>query len=111
METTIKKVVDIGDALEAQIVENDISIAHRLPSRTTREKPVVVRFARRIKKIHLLQKRNLRNTEKFKVGKHFEDLSTAKFNFMKMMKCDERIQSTWTKEGTKRGNNFFCVEE
>ena len=57
METTIKKVVDIGDALEAQIVENDISIAHRLPSRTTREKPVVVRFARRIKKIHLLQKK------------------------------------------------------
>ena len=58
METTLKKVVDISNALEAQISENDISIANMLPSRNAGNKPVIVRFARRIKKIDLLKKEN-----------------------------------------------------
>ena len=67
METTIKKVVDISDALEAQISENDISIAHRLPSRNSGNKPVIVRFARRMKKIDLLKKKkNLVNHEELR---------------------------------------------
>ena len=42
-----KKIVDIADA---QIVENDISIALKLPSKTTRDKQVRVRFAKCIKR-------------------------------------------------------------
>ena len=59
METTIKKVVDISNALEAQISENDISIAHRLPSRNAGNKPVIVGLARRIKKIDLLKRKRI----------------------------------------------------
>ena len=32
-ETSMKKVVDLGKMIGASIVERDISIAHRLPSR------------------------------------------------------------------------------
>ena len=101
METTIKKVVDISNAIEAQISENDISIADRLPSRNAGNKPVIVRFARRIKKIDLLKKKkNLVNHEDLRDIKIFEDLSAARVNFLKIMRSDERIQSTWTREGT-----------
>ena len=101
METKIKKIVDISYALEAQISENDISIAHRLPSRNAGNKPVIVRFARRIKKIYLLKKKkNLINHEDLRDIKLFEDLSAARVNFLKIMRSDERIQSTWTREGT-----------
>ena len=45
------------DAIDAKITHTDISIAHRLPTRSGRDKPVIVRFSRRIKKIDLLRKK------------------------------------------------------
>ena len=73
-----------------------------LPSRNAGNKPVIVRFARRrIKKIDLLKKKkNLVNHEELSDIKIFEDLSAARVNFLKIMRSDERIQSTWTREGT-----------
>ena len=53
-----------GDALEAQIVENDISIGQRLPSRTTREETVINRFAWLLEKIHLLQDKKPKKNRK-----------------------------------------------
>ena len=86
-ETTIKKIVNISNALEAQISENDISIAHRLPSRNPGNKPVINRFARRIKKIELLKKKKtLVNHEELRDIKIFEDLSAARVNFLKIMR-------------------------
>ena len=57
VETTINKVISVGDAIDAKITHTDISIAHRLPTRSGRDKPVIVRFSRRIKKIDLLRKK------------------------------------------------------
>ena len=53
LETTMKQVVDVSNALEAQISENDILIAHKLPLPNNRNKPIIVRFARRIKNIYI----------------------------------------------------------
>ena len=101
VETTINKVINFGDAIDAKITHTDISIAHRLPIRSGRDKPVIVRFSRRIKKIDLLRKkRTLSQINGFGDVNIFEDLSTARVNFLRIMKTDERIQSTWTREGT-----------
>ena len=101
VETTINKVISVGDAIDAKITHTDIFIAHRLPTRSGRDKPVIVRFSRRIKKIDLLRKkRTLSQINGFGDVKIFEDLSTTRVNFLRIMKTDERIQSTWTREGT-----------
>ena len=52
-DETIDKVVELSDACEAKVNANDISIAHRLPSKKPGEHPVIVRFARRAGKRQL----------------------------------------------------------
>ena len=52
-ETTMRKVVDIANIIGASVTANDISFAHWLPSRADKEKPIIVKFARRIGKINL----------------------------------------------------------
>ena len=48
------KVVEISHDIGANVQASDISIAHRLPSRSNRGKQIIVRFARRIAKINLM---------------------------------------------------------
>ena len=64
-----KKNVDFADALEAQTVENDISNALKLPSKATRDKPLVVRFAKCIKIfISCKRKKNKKKHQKVQGG-------------------------------------------
>ena len=98
-DTTIAKVVEISHDIGANVRASDISIAHRLPSRSNRGKPIIVRFARRIAKINLLRnKKKMADKEGLKNISVFEDLSKARVNFIKMMKSDCRIKSAWTRE-------------
>ena len=50
------KVIDISSEIGANISISDISTAHRLPSPSPREKPIIVRFSRRIAKKNIAQK-------------------------------------------------------
>ena len=93
-DTTIAKVVEISHDIGANVRASDISIAHRLPSRSNRGKPIIVRFARKIAKINLLRnKKKMADKEGLKNISVFEDLSKARVNFIKMMKSDCRIKS------------------
>ena len=55
IESTIAKVVSILREIGATIDENDISIAHQLPSRLSRGKLIIDSFARRVGKIGILR--------------------------------------------------------
>ena len=46
------------------------------------------------------KKRTLSQVNGFGDVNIFGDLSTARLNFLRILKTDERIQSTWTREGT-----------
>ena len=94
------KVVGIAQQIDAKMDERDISISHRLPGRQ-QERPIIVRFSRRVGKIELLRKKKkLAESEATKKIKIFEDLTQARSKFLTMMRCDTRIASTWTREGT-----------
>ena len=53
---TIRKVIHVSSSIVAGLSDNDISVAHRLPS-GMHLKPVIGRFSRRVAKIKLLQKK------------------------------------------------------
>ena len=93
-DTTIAKVVEISHDIGANMQASDIPIAHRLPSRSNRGKPIIVRFARRIAKINFLRnKKKMADKEGLKNISVFEDLSKARVNFIKMVKSDCRSKS------------------
>ena len=74
----------------------DISTAHRLPGGKTGERPITVRFARRVMKTEML-----RNKKKLSSNvRVFGDISPARAKFFSMMKKGQRIESVWTREGT-----------
>ena len=80
--------------------EEDISIAHRLPSNSER-KPILAKFVRRVTKLDFTKnKRNLAQLETYKNVKLFEELSKARVYFINLMKADDRINSVWSREGT-----------
>ena len=55
---TMEKVINVAKAVNAQVTWHDLSIAHRLPRRQEgTERPVIVRFSRRIGKVNLLKKK------------------------------------------------------
>ena len=60
----------VGSEMGALVEKSDISIAHRLPGRNSKARPMIVRFCRRISKEELL-----RNYPNF-VSKKFETNST-----------------------------------
>ena len=99
-DKTIAKVVEIFHDIGANVQASDTSIAHRLPSRSNRGKPIIVRFARRIAIINLLRnKKKMADKEGLKNITVFKDLSNAHVNFIKMMKSDCRIKYALIREG------------
>ena len=101
---SVHKVVELGRFLESEINEQDISIAHRLPTKKPGHRQLIVRFSRRITKINILQnKKNLAKAAETKDVKIYEDLTAPRLRFFNMMKLDHRIESLRTKEG----NIFF----
>ena len=58
-EATMQKVLTLANRIEANVSLNDISIAHRLPTKKDGcQRPVIVRFSRRIDQVNILRKRN-----------------------------------------------------
>ena len=53
-QVTEEKVIEIAKKIDANVASSDISIAHRLPSRKPGAKPIIVRFARRIARINMM---------------------------------------------------------
>ena len=105
MEATIKKVSHVTNIIDAQISEKGISITHWLPSRMARVKPIIVQFARRVKKFFFFQrKKEFGSLDVFQKRKIFEDFSSAPANFLRIMKADAGIQSAWKREGS-----FFYI--
>ena len=99
-DTTAEKVVEVAKLIGANVSSTDISIAHRLPSRKQDEKPIIVRFARRIARLNILRnKKKLKETNASNI-RVFEDLTTARLRFFNIMKADMRISKVWTREGT-----------
>ena len=67
--------------------EQDISIAHRLPSAQRGKRPIIVLFNRRVSKIDMLKrKRSLENLAGYANVKVFEDINRP------------RIAMVWTRE-------------
>lgn len=105
-ETSIQHVLNLAkESGAAHIQLNDISIAHRLPSRNKQQpRPIIARFCRRISKIDLLKsKKNLKDNDRYKNVKIFEDLTLPRIKFVNTIKRDDRIETFWTREG----NIFF----
>ena len=87
--------MDIGISLK----EEEISIAHRLPSNSER-KPIIAKFLRRVRKLDFMKKkRNLAQSDTYKNVKTIEDLSKTRVHFINLMKADDRINSACTREG------------
>ena len=100
-EETMEKILKVANETNAQIELKDISIAHRLPSRASQNKPIIVRFARRIAQLQLLRnKKSLSENSDYRHIKIYEDISQARAKFIRKMREDQRIVSTWTREGT-----------
>ena len=96
----MRKVVDIANIIGASVTANDISIAHRLPSRADKEKPIFVKFVRRIGKIDLLKnQKELAKKPNVQHVKVFEDLSAPGVKFFNPMKSDQRVEKVWTRKG------------
>ena len=112
---TIRKVIDVSNSIDAGLSENDISVAHRLPSRM-HLKPVIVRFSRRVAKIKLLQnKKKLASLNGLNDVKIYEDITRPRMNFIKLMRSDNRVESVWTRDGTiffvwKQDKNIYKIE-
>ena len=96
---TIKEVVKLADKMEVNVDEQDISIAHRLPSAQRGKRPIIVRFNRRVSKIEMLKrKKSLENLDGYANVKVFEDISRPRLAFFNLMKRDSRIAMVWTRE-------------
>ena len=105
-EHTMQKVISVCQDIEAEINQNDISIAHRLPSRNNAAKPIIVKFSRRVAKIEVMRKKRILR-EQASAIKIFEDLSKPRMNFLHLLKSDVRIAAAWTKEG----NIFYTMKD
>ena len=88
--------------MNVRVEKNDISIAHRLPSKNGTPKPVIARFTRRVTKIQLLtKKKNLHGNALLGNVRIYEDATKARKNFMNLLRSDdERINKAWIREGT-----------
>ena len=97
---TIRKVIDVSNSIDAGLSENDISVAHRLPSRM-HLKPFIVRFSRTVSKIKFLQnKKKLESLSGVNDVKIYQDITRPGMNFIKLMRSDNRLESVWTSDGT-----------
>ena len=96
---TIEEVVKLANKIEVNVDEQDISIAHRLPSSQRGKRPIIVRFNRRVSKIEMLKKKkSLENLDGYANVKVFEDISRPRLQFFNLMKRDNRIAMVWTRE-------------
>ena len=101
---TIEEVVKLANKIEVNVDEQDISIAHRLPSSQRGKRPIIVRFNRRVSKIEMLKKKkSLENLDGYANVKVLEDSSRPRLAFFNLMKRDNRIAMVWTRES----NIFF----
>ena len=101
-DETTEKVVELSDACEAKVNANNISIAHRLPSKKRGERPLIVRFAPRAGKLQLLRNKEALSNKMgyYKNERLLEDLTAPRVRFFKILKTDSRIASAWTREST-----------
>ena len=78
---TIKEIVKLANKTEVNVDEQDISIAHRLPTAQRGKRPIIVRFNRRVSKIEILKKKSLENLVDYANVKVFEDISRPRLAF------------------------------
>ena len=100
-DKTINNVIQLATNVGANVTPADISIAHRLPTRTNNaNRPIIVRFSRRVAKINILRKKKALKDNDHSAKIHvFEDLTSTRVNFMKFMKQHNRINGVWTRDG------------
>ena len=100
-DATTVKVIDIANKVGSNLEKSNISIAHRLPTRSQGPRPIIARFANRSSRIDLLRnKKKFKDIDELKNVRVFEDLTLARVKFFNMMKTDTRIENVWTREGT-----------
>ena len=99
-DQTINKLVNLACEMGAAVDKNDISIAHRLPSKGNGNRPVIVRFSRRVGKIDLLKKKKTLTKKQFERVSVYEDLTKARLHFLQILIQDARIESSCSREGT-----------
>ena len=70
---SMRCVLQLAEKVGANVASQDISIAHRLPSRNrSEEHPIIVKFSRRTAKIEMLQKKETPwNTARFATYQNF----------------------------------------
>ena len=81
------------------VTENDISVSHRLPTKTDRARPIIVRFARREVRQRILQNKNqLKNTQLMV----FEQLTLKRLKLVTTangLVRERKLAGTWTSDG------------
>ena len=99
---SMQNVLQLAEKVGGNVASQDISIAHRLPSRNkSKECPIIVKFSRSIAKLEILQeKKHLGALQDLKFVKIFEDLTLPRLRYFNYMKSDERIDKVWTREAT-----------
>ena len=99
-QASVHKLVELGRFPESEINQQDISIAHRLPTKKPGHRQLIVLFSRRITKINNLQNnKNLAKAAETKDVKIYKDLTAPRLQFFNMLKADHRIESLRPKEG------------
>ena len=96
---TIEKVLNVSNIIESKVTANDISIAHRLGTKST-ARPIIVNFSRRIAKVNMLTNKKLKDNPLANNVRIIEDISRSRVKFLNLMRTDPRNASAWTKEGT-----------
>ena len=105
---SMQNILQLAEKVGANVASQDISITHRLPSRNkNKERPIIVKFSRRIAGIEMLQKKeHIGTLQDLKHVKIFEELTLPSLRFFKYMESDERID-----QGDKGRYNLFQLEQ
>ena len=86
-DVTEKKVAENAEVLQSPMRVKDISIANRLPSPRKNEKPIIVKFVRRVSKTEMMKKKKaLNDNNQFCSVKIFEDITQPELILYKHMK-------------------------
>ena len=108
-ECTMKTVVEIARAVGANVTAEDISIAHRQPSRGQGPRPISVRFNRCSVKFNLLrQNEKLAESENLKAIRIMEDLSATRMKFLGLMRSDDRHENIYY---DRQGTIFYSIKD
>ncbi|XP_065203925.1 uncharacterized protein LOC135834015 [Planococcus citri] len=105
-EDIINVVKETANKLEVNLMDHDISIAHRLKSTRGKIPPIIVRFTNRNKKIALIKNSKRLRLKPIYVNEQLTPYTMSLFKSARDLKEEGLIERVWTKDG-----KVFIMEE